>query len=76
MTDPVERLAKEIESFYNRNLMKDIRDKGLAICLNESGYIHKSDAVNYVELCQRCHGADVTGYCPDCHGLGIVNKEV
>ncbi len=85
--EDIEELAKDLHMLNRKNTphwrgarngwpltMPETKRKWRLISkdLLDSGLIFKKDAVEYVKLCERCHGADVTGYCPDCQGKGIV----
>lgn len=83
MNDNIERLAKEIAFCTRGRIVVDEQDRCAARYLNRNGFIHHSDAVNYVEVCQICYGNtawyDATGKerydkCPACQGRGTVLK--
>lgn len=79
MTSPVERLAKKIRE-VSPFLLGDFISHAIAQMIVRKGWIHKSQAVEYVEFCKNCSGKgrfegldDLE--CDDCHGKGIVLKK-
>lgn len=82
MTDPVERLAKKIKDCVVAMGSRTTPTECKAIAydlINDAGYIHKDEAVKYVELCEMCGGNDECGDMPlgclVCKGSGIVAKK-
>lgn len=78
MNDKIERLSKLIQSMYLSEFNHHDANR-LAEALFEKGWIHHSDAVNYVEYCGHCDKgiykhSDTPKPCPKCNGLLVVLK--
>lgn len=90
MNDKIERLAKDLKDIQNiptdyLGTYFPYKFEGIAENLINKGYIHHSDAVDYVKKCNRCYGSNgiVSGekdgkfiqvQCPICKGKGVVLK--
>lgn len=79
MNPQVERLAKEFSKFN-----KDQWDVYILQAENliNAGWIHKDEAIQYVEVCPTCKGAHYdytidrgTYFCENCQGRGVVKEE-
>lgn len=70
MNNQIDRLANDLEG------LGITHPRFLSRKLIERGFIHKSEAVNWVEVCPECNGKkwDDVSNCR-CQGLGIVLKK-
>lgn len=76
MTDPVERLAKEIIECKERMRIANggMAFHELAELIINKGYINRDQAVEYCEVCSHCDGIH-RKCCELCGGKGIVAKK-